>query len=81
MKDMEIKTYQDLAKVDDPMLRRLKSERENLLNYWIVLKKDSLTMKNCFRARKNCQNCLRIPHLKRDLMVSGSNKSAFNSAI
>jgi len=70
MKDMEIKTYQDLAKVDDPMLRRLKSERENLAKLLDSLEKGQSNNEKLLPSQKELPKiALEYAHLKRDLMV------------
>ena len=70
MKDMEISTYQTLAQVEDPQLRRLKTERKNLVLLLKELDEGFDSYETGFPSQKDLPKiALEYTHLERDLMI------------
>lgn len=72
LKEMEIKTYSGFAQIEDPVLRRLRSERDNIL----TLIKEMESGYSEYQGVIPVQNdlpalALEFEHLKRDLLVQG----------
>jgi uncharacterized protein involved in exopolysaccharide biosynthesis len=72
MKEMEIKTYQDTTKVEDPALRRLKLERDNLSKLLGELEKGFSTYQNVMPSQKDLPRlAIEFSTLQRDYLVQG----------
>lgn len=70
MKDMEIKTYGDMSKVQDPALMRLKAERDNLSKLLDQLEKGSNRNERILPSQRELPAlAIEFSHLKRDLAV------------
>ena len=70
MKDMEIQTYGDMAKVQDPAFMRLKAERENLSNLLDQLEKGSDQNSKLLPSQRELPAlAIEFGHLQRDLEV------------
>jgi len=70
MKEMELKTYGELSRVDDPMVRRLRAERDNLAKLLDELEKGFSEYDNLLPSQKDLPKiALEFTHLKRDIMV------------
>jgi len=70
MKEMELKTYGELSRVDDPMVRRLRAERDNLAKLLQELEKGFSEYDNLLPSQKDLPKiALEFAHLKRDIMV------------
>jgi uncharacterized protein involved in exopolysaccharide biosynthesis len=72
MKEMEIKTYQDTTKVEDPALRRLKLERDNLSKLLGELEKGFSSYQNVMPSQKDIPRlAIEFSTLQRDYLVQG----------
>lgn len=72
MKDMEIKTYGDMSKVQDPALLRLKAERDNLANLLSQLEQGSSKSEKLLPSQRELPAlAIEYSHLERDLEVQG----------
>ncbi len=70
LKEMEIKTYSDFSKIDDPILKRLKSERDNLLRLIQESEEGYSSYEKVMPTQKELPElALQFGHLKRDLIV------------
>lgn len=70
MKEMEIKTYGELSRVEDPALRRLQAERDNLLKLLQELEKGFSEYEGVLPSQRDIPGiALEYSHLKRDLAV------------
>jgi uncharacterized protein involved in exopolysaccharide biosynthesis len=70
MKDVEIQTYGDMAKVQDPAFMRLKSERENLSTLLDQLEKGSEQSSKLLPSQRELPAlAIEFGHLQRDLEV------------
>ncbi|MBN1364105.1 MAG: lipopolysaccharide biosynthesis protein [Spirochaetes bacterium] len=70
MKEMEIKTYASLSSIEDPMLRRLRTERNNLLQLLTELEEGFSEYESILPSQRDLPKiALEFAHLKRDLMV------------
>lgn len=70
MKEMEIKTYGDVSKVEDPALRRLKSERDNLSKLLGELEKGFSEYENVLPSQRDLPKlAIEFSHLQRDLII------------
>lgn len=69
-KEMEIKTYSDFSKMDDPVLRRLKSERDNLLSLLREVEGGFSSYEAVMPPQKQLPELARkFANMKRDLLV------------
>jgi len=70
MKEMEIKTYGDIAKVQDPALIRLKAERDNLAKLLNELEKGFSEYEKVMPSQKELPTlAIEFSHLQRDLLI------------
>jgi len=70
LKEMEIKTYADFSKIDDPILKRLKSERDNLLQLLYEVEEGYSSYEKVLPTQKELPDlALQFAHMKRDLIV------------
>lgn len=70
MKDMELKTYGDMSKVQDPALLRLKAERENLAKLLDQLEQGSSKSEKLLPSQRELPAlAIEYSHLQRDLEV------------
>lgn len=70
LKEMEIKTYTDFSKIDDPILKRLRSERDNLLRLIREVEEGYSSYERVMPSQKELPELsLQFTHMKRDLMV------------
>ena len=70
MKDMEIKTYGDMSKVQDPALMRLKAERDNLAKLLDQLEKGSERNEKILPSQRELPAlAIEFGHLQRNLEV------------
>jgi tyrosine-protein kinase Etk/Wzc len=70
MKEMEIKTYGDLSKVQDPALMRLKTERDNLSQLLGELEKGFSQYEKVLPTQKELPKlAIEFGHMQRDLLV------------
>jgi uncharacterized protein involved in exopolysaccharide biosynthesis len=70
MKDMEIKTYGDVSKVQDPALMRLKAERDNLSKLLDQLEQGSNKNEKILPSQRELPAlAIEFGHLQRDLAV------------
>jgi len=70
LKEVEIKTYSDFSKIEDPVIKRLKSERENLLKLIREVESGFSSYEKIMPAQKDLPElALEFIHLKRDLFV------------
>jgi tyrosine-protein kinase Etk/Wzc len=70
MKDMEIKTYGDMSKVQDPALMRLKAERDNLSKLLDQLEQGSNKNEKILPSQRELPAlAIEFGHLQRDLAV------------
>jgi len=70
MKEMEIKTYADLTRVEDPQLRRLRAERDNLAQLLEELEKGFSEYESVLPSQRDLPKiALEFAHLRRDLAV------------
>jgi tyrosine-protein kinase Etk/Wzc len=70
MKEMEIKTYGDISKVQDPALIRLKAERENLAKLLSELEKGFSEYEKVMPTQKELPAlAIEFSHLQRDLLI------------
>jgi uncharacterized protein involved in exopolysaccharide biosynthesis len=72
LKEMEIKTYTDISSIEDPALRRLKAERDNLSKLLSELEKGFSEYEDVMPAQKDLPKlAIEYSHLQRDLLVQG----------
>ena len=72
LKEMEIKTYSDFSRIDDPILKRLKAERDNLLGMVKEVEGGFSSFEKVMTSQKELPRlALEFEHLKRDLLVQG----------
>lgn len=70
MKEMEIKTYSSLARVEDPQIRRLRTERDNLLKLLTELEEGYSEYESILPSTRDLPKiALEYAHLKRDLLI------------
>jgi tyrosine-protein kinase Etk/Wzc len=70
MKEMEIKTYGDISKVQDPALNRLKAERDNLAKLLSELEKGFSEYEKVMPTQKELPAlAIEFSHLQRDLLI------------
>ena len=70
LKEVEIKTYSDLSRIQDPVIKRLKSERDNLLKLLREVESGFSSYEDIMPAQKDLPElALEFAHLKRDLFV------------
>ena len=70
MKEMEIKTYGDVSKVQDPALMRLQAERDNLSKLLGELEKGFSTYEKVLPPQKELPSlAIEFSHLQRDLLI------------
>jgi uncharacterized protein involved in exopolysaccharide biosynthesis len=70
LKEMEIKTYSDFSKIDDPVSKRLKTERDNLKRLINEMDKGYSEYQGMLPAQKEMPAiALAFSHLKRDLLI------------
>ena len=71
LKEMEIKTYSDFSLIDDPVIKRLKAERDNLLSLIKEFESGfSSEYKDIFPSQNDLPEIAqKFYHLKRDLSV------------
>jgi len=70
LKEVEIKTYSDLSRIQDPVIKRLKSERDNLLKLIREVESGFSSYEDIMPAQKDLPElALEFAHLKRDLFV------------
>jgi len=70
LKEVEIKTYSDFSRIEDPVIKRLKSERENLLKLIREVETGFSSYEKIMPAQKDLPElALEFIHLKRDLFV------------
>jgi len=70
MKEMEIKTYGDISKVQDPALMRLNAERGNLSKLLDELEKGFATYENVLPSQRELPRlAIDFSHLQRNLMI------------
>ena len=70
LKEVEINTYSDLSRIQDPVIKRLKSERDNLLKLIREVESGFSTYEDIMPAQKDLPKlALEFAHLKRDLLV------------
>jgi tyrosine-protein kinase Etk/Wzc len=72
LKEMEIKTYSGFAQIEDPVLRRLRSERDNLLKLIKEMESGYSEYQGVIPVQNDLPAlALEFEHLKRDLLVQG----------
>jgi uncharacterized protein involved in exopolysaccharide biosynthesis len=72
LKEMEIKTYSDFARMDDPVIRRLRAERDNLLTLIKEMESGFSEYEQVIPVQKDLPKlALEFSHFKRDLLVQG----------
>ncbi len=72
LKEMEIKTYQDSTKIEDPALRRMKLERDNLSKLLRELETGFSEYQNVMPSQRDLPRlAIEFANLQRDLMVQG----------
>ncbi len=70
LKEVEIKTYSDFSRIEDPVIKRLKSERDNLLKLIREVESGFSSYEKIMPAQKDLPElALEFIHLKRDLFV------------
>lgn len=70
LKEMEIKTYSDFSKIEDPVIKRLKSERDNMLRMIREVEEGFSSYEKVMPPQKEIPElALEFAHLKRDLFV------------
>jgi len=70
LKEVEINTYSDLSRIQDPVIKRLKSERDNLLKLIREVESGFSSYEDIMPAQKDLPElALEFAHLKRDLFV------------
>ena len=70
LKEVEIKTYSDFSRIEDPVIKRLKSERDNLLKLIREVESGFSSYEKIMPAQKDLPElALEFMHLKRDLFV------------
>lgn len=70
LKEVEIKTYSDFSRIEDPVIKRLKSERDNLLKLIREVETGFSSYEKIMPAQKDLPAlALKFIHLKRDLFV------------
>jgi uncharacterized protein involved in exopolysaccharide biosynthesis len=70
MKEMEIKTYGDVSKVQDPALMRLEAERDNLSKLLGELEKGFSTYEKVLPTQKELPTlAIEFSHMQRDLLI------------
>lgn len=70
LKEMEIKTYTDFSKIDDPILKRLKSERDSLLRLIREAEEGYSSYEKVMPTQKELPElALQFARLKRDFIV------------
>lgn len=70
MKEMEIKTYGDVSKVQDPALLRLEAERDNLSKLLDQLQKGFTTYEKVLPSQKELPSlAIEFSHMQRDLLI------------
>ena len=70
LKEMEIKTYSDFSKIEDPVIKRLKSERDNMLRMIREVEEGFSSYEKVMLPQKEIPElALEFAHLKRDLFV------------
>jgi tyrosine-protein kinase Etk/Wzc len=70
MKEMDIKTYSQLSRIEDPVLKRLQTERDNLSKLLDQLEKGFTDYENVMPSQNELPKiALEFGHLKRDLLV------------
>ena len=72
LKEMEIKTYSDFSRMDDPVSRRLKAERDNVLKLIKEMESGFSEYEQVIPVQKDLPKlALEFSHLKRDLLIQG----------
>ncbi len=72
LKEVEIKTYSDFSRMDDPVSRRLKAERDNVLKLIKEMESGFSEYEQVIPVQKDLpQLALDFSHLKRDLLIQG----------
>jgi uncharacterized protein involved in exopolysaccharide biosynthesis len=70
MKEMEIKTYGDVSKVQDPALMRLEAERDNLSKLLDQLEKGFTTYEKVLPSQRELPSlAIEFSHMQRDLLI------------
>jgi tyrosine-protein kinase Etk/Wzc len=70
MKEMEIKTYGDISRVEDPALRRLQAERDNLSKLLGELEKGFSEYEKVLPSQRDLPKlAIEFSHLQRDLII------------
>ncbi len=70
LKEVEIKTYSDFSRIEDPVIKRLKSERDNMLKLLREVETGFSSYEKIMPAQKDLPElALEFIHLKRDLFV------------
>ncbi len=70
LKEIEIKTYSDFATIEDPTIRQLRAERDNLLSLINEIESGFSEYENILPSQKDLPDIsLEFNHLKRDLSI------------
>ena len=70
LKEMEIKTYSDFARMEDPVIRRLRAERDNVLKLIKEIESGFSEYEQVIPVQRDLPRiALEFSHLQRDLLV------------
>jgi uncharacterized protein involved in exopolysaccharide biosynthesis len=70
LKEMEIKTYSDFARIDDPVIKRLRAERQNLSSLISEMETGFDSYEEVLPSQQDLPKlALEFSHLKRDLLI------------
>ncbi len=70
LKDMEVKTYSDFARIDDPVIKRLRAERHNLAELINEMETGFDSYEAVLPSQQDLPKlALEFSHLKRDLLI------------